>query len=229
MLTVSWDKYLIDCTIEYRSRKTLGISVMPDKRVVVVAPLNTPIVEIEKRVQKRAAWVIKQWNYFDSFGVSMPERRYISGESHFYLGRQYMLRVELGKPNSVQLKGRYINISCTPRKKAGELLKLWYRERAKIKFSEIAQPIIERFSRYGVEPSAIQIQEMDNRWGSCTNRGKIILNPALIKVSRSCIEYVITHEMTHLIHRNHTREFYSILSSEMPKWKELKDKLERFF
>jgi predicted metal-dependent hydrolase len=69
---------------------------------------------------------------------------------------------------------------------------------------------------------------MATRWGSCTNMGKIILNTELIKAPRPCIEYVITHELCHLLHRSHTKEFYDLLSTEMPDWKRWKIKLEVF-
>ncbi|MFI3306532.1 MAG: SprT family zinc-dependent metalloprotease [Rikenellaceae bacterium] len=225
---VVWDKYLIKYFVSYKARKTLGISVMPDKSVCVQAPIDSAKEEIEKRIIKRAGWIVKQWQYFDSFGEAMPERRYISGESHYYLGRQYMLKVEEGKPNSVKYKGRCFEVVCTPKSKAKELMNGWYRERAKVKFAEIAEPIIARYARYGVEPSSIYIQEMTSRWGSCTQGGKVILNTELVKMPKPCIEYVITHELTHLIHRNHTKAFYDLLEAEMPDWKRWKDKLERF-
>ena len=106
-------------------------------------------------------------------------------------------------------------------------MKAWYFERAKIKFIEIAKPIIERFTCYNVKPSVIHIQKMEFRWGSCTTKGKLILNAELIKTAKPCIKYVITHELCHLVHRNHTKEFYELLEKEMPDWKRWKEKLER--
>ena len=139
-----------------------------------------------------------------------------------------MLRVEEGKPNSAKYKGRYFEVVCTPKSKAGELMKEWYRERAKVKFAEILEPIATRFAKYNVEPTAIFIQEMENRWGSCTPKGKIILNTALIKAPKPCIEYVITHELCHLVYRDHTKDFFKLLEKEMPDWERWKDKLEKF-
>jgi hypothetical protein len=106
-------------------------------------------------------------------------------------------------------------------------MKEWYRAHAKIKFAEFAEPIIERFKKRGVEPRSLYIQEMNNRWGSCTNNGKIILNIELIKAPRPCIEYVITHELCHLVHRDHTEQFFKLLTAEMPDWQKWKEKLER--
>ena len=225
--TVIWSGRKISYTVHYSNRKTLSIVVHPDKRVEVKVPTDCNMELIRQKVAKRATWIIKQQSYFDSFGDRMPERQYISGESHYYLGRQYLLRVTEGKPNGVKYKGRCFEVVCTPKTKAKELMKIWYRERAKIKFAEIAEPIIERFARYGVEPSSIYIQEMSNRWGSCTPKKKIILNTELIKMPKPCIEYVITHELCHLIHCNHSKAFYELLEDEMPDWKRWKERLER--
>lgn len=214
--------------VRFSERKTLGITVTPEGKVVLNAPIDTTREKIEEKLLVRAGWIVKQQLYFRSFGERSPQRQYISGESHYYLGKQYMLRVTEGRPNSAKYKGRYFEVVCTPKSKAAELMKEWYRERAKAKFSDIAEPIIARFAKYGVAPSSLYIQEMENRWGSCTPKGKIILNTELIKSPKPCIEYVITHELCHLIHRDHTKAFFELLETEMPDWKRWKDKLERF-
>ena len=214
--------------IKFSERKTLVIKVYPSGSVEILSPINATIEAVEQRIQKRAPWILRQQKYFKELGVHSPEKRYISGESHYYLGRQYLLRVEEGKPNSVRYKGRCFEIICTPKSKAKELMKEWYRIHAKDKFVEYAEPIIARFAKYGVAPTSLYIQEMKNRWGSCTPKGKIILNTQLIKAPRPCIEYVITHELCHLLHPDHTKAFWELLQKEMPDWERWKNKLERF-
>ena len=214
--------------VKFSKRKTLGIKVHPTGDVEVLAPIDASAEAIEQRVLRRAQWIVRQQNYFKELGERSPEKRFISGESHYYLGRQFLLRVEEGKPNSVRYKGRYFEIVCTPACKAKELMKEWYKSHAKIKFAEFAEPIIARFEKYGVAPSSLYIQEMDNRWGSCTPKGKIILNTQLIRAPRPCIEYVITHELCHLLYPDHTKAFWELLQKEMPDWERWKNKLERF-
>lgn len=218
----------ISYSVRFSGRKSLGITVTPEGKVLINAPVDTPLGKIEEKLLKRARWIVKQQTYFRSFGERTPQKQYVSGESHYYLGKQYILRVTEGKPNSAKYKGRYFEVVCTPKTKADELMKEWYRQRAKVKFAEIAEPIITRFAKYGVAPSSLYIQEMENRWGSCTPTGKIILNTELIKAPKPCIEYVITHELCHLIYRDHTKAFFELLEAEMPDWKRWKDKLERF-
>jgi predicted metal-dependent hydrolase len=205
----------------------MAIVVRPDGSILVKVPNDASFDKIEEKVHKRASWIIKQQCYFKSFGEKTPNRKFISGESHLYLGRQYILQVKEGRPDSVKNKGHYFEVVCSSRSKAGYLMNKWYRQHAKIKFAEIAEPIIQRFKKYDVEPETIHMQEMSTRWGSCTNRGKLILNTGLIKAPRPCIEYVITHELCHLVHRNHTKAFYDLLSEEMPDWKKWKNRLEQ--
>ena len=225
--TINYGTSKIVFNVQYSNRKTVTIAVLPDGSVQVKAPENAPIEVVREKIHKRASWILRQQQYFKSFGERTPERKFISGESHLYLGRQYLLRVAKGKPDSVKYKGRYFEIVCFSKSKAKDLMNNWYRIHAKVKFAEIAEPIIQRFQRYNVEPTTIYIQEMNNRWGSCTNGGKIILNTELIKAPRPCIEYVIIHELCHLIHRNHTKAFYEVLSVEMPDWERWKNKLEQ--
>ena len=125
------------------------------------------------------------------------------------------------------LRQMILEVVCQNKKEAGRVLQLWYLERAQIKFPEYAKPIIEQFAAYGVQPKSVGIRKMEKRWGYCTTDGNIYLNPRLICAPRCCIEYVITHELCHLVHHNHNKEFYALLSKEMPHWEKWKTKLER--
>jgi predicted metal-dependent hydrolase len=217
----------IDFTLEYSSRKSLGITVTPDLDVLVKAPVNTPLDKIKEKLFKKAPWILKQQSFFLSFHPKTPARKFISGETHLYLGRQYRLRVEQNDNESVKLKGKFIVVSTTDASRVKQLVNAWYLEHAKAKFNVIAQPLIESFGKYKVEPSSIVLREMPTRWGSCTPKGKIILNPELIKAPKGCIEYVILHELCHLIHHDHTQKFIDLQSREMPHWEKWKSKLEK--
>jgi hypothetical protein len=225
--SILYGSTLIEFNIEFVERKTLGIKVHPDGTVSLKAPINATLDDIRNKVHHRAAWILRQRRYFESFGTPTTERQYISGESHLYLGRQYMLRIKEGKSNTVRYQNNILEVVCQNKKGAAKVLQLWYLERAQIKFPEYAKPIIEQFAAYGVQPKSVGIRKMEKRWGYCTKDGNIYLNPRLICAPRCCIEYVITHELCHLVHRNHTKEFYALLSKEMPHWEKWKAKLER--
>lgn len=225
--SIEYGSVAIKYVVEYRARKTLGICVHPDGSVDIKAPMETPLEQIRKHVHRRAPWICRQQRYFSSFGVHTPERKYVSGESHLYLGRQYMLRVVDSDRNEIHYKGNILEVECSNRSDVRALLLSWYRKRAEIKFQEYAAPLISRFSRYQVKPSEIKLKDMEARWGSCTASGQILLNPRLVCAPRICIEYVIVHELCHLVHRNHTKAFYELLTQEMPDWEKWKMKLER--
>lgn len=226
MESILYGSKQIDFQLQYKRRKTLGITIKPSLEVIVKAPENATLDKIKEKVRKRASWVLKQQSYFLSFQPTSPPKKYISGETHLYMGRQYRLWVQTGEKNSVAYKGRFIEVITKDKTKTKDLMRSWYRLKAKTKYAEIAEPLIQRFKRYGVEPKGIYLLEMPTRWGSCTPKGKIILNPELIKAPKPCIEYVIIHELCHLVHPHHNKKFVDLQSKEMPDWEKWKSKLE---
>lgn len=217
----------IDFQMEYTSRKSLGITVTPDLDVLVKAPAGTSIEKIQEKLRKKAPWIIRQLSFFLSFHPKMPDRKFVGGETHLYLGRQYRLKIILLGIESVKIKGKFIEITTDDKSKAKQLLDDWYLKNAKQKFHAIAQELISRFKKYNIEPNSMVLREMPTRWGSCTAKGKIILNPELIKAPKGCIEYVIIHELCHLIHHDHTQKFLDLQTKEMPDWEKWKMKLEK--
>jgi hypothetical protein len=217
----------IDFRLEYSDRKTLGITVTPEMEVLVKAPLDTSIEKVKDKIRKKAPWIIKQQSFFLSFQPKTPQRKYINGETHLYMGRQYRLKIQIGKEESVKLKGKFIEVTAIEKSKAKTLVKEWYLEHARANFYSIAEPLIERFKKYEVKPSSVVLRDMPTRWGSCTPKGKIILNPELIKAPKGCIEYVIIHELCHLIHHDHTQKFIDLQTKEMKDWARWKTKLEQ--
>jgi predicted metal-dependent hydrolase len=100
----------IEFLVEYSNRKTLGITVTPDLDVLVKAPVESSLDKIKEKLLKKAPWIIKQQSFFLSFQPKTPPRRYVGGETHLYLGRQYLLKIESGKMDSVKLKGKYLEV-----------------------------------------------------------------------------------------------------------------------
>jgi predicted metal-dependent hydrolase len=217
----------IDFHLEFSNRKSLGITVTPDLEVLVKAPVDTPIEKVKEMIRKKAPWIIRQQSFFLAFHPKMTERKYVGGETHLYLGRQYRLKIIKEGNESVKLKGRFIEIITLDKASVKQLVDDWYLQNAKKKLHAIAEELIEKFKKYNVEPTSIVLREMPTRWGSCTAKGKIILNPELIKAPKGCIEYVIIHELCHLIHHDHTQKFLDLQTREMPYWEKWKMKLEK--
>ncbi len=225
-LFVQFGSKRIDYQLSFSERKTLGITVNPDLSVLIKAPNNTPLEKIEEKILNRAPWIINQQSHFLTYYPKSLQKKYVSGETHLYLGRQYRLDIIDGKENSVKLKGAYLIVKTSDKTKTKKLVDSWYLTNARMKFKEYAEPLIKQFKKYNVEPSSIMLRDMPTRWGSCTPKGKIILNPELIKAPRGCIEYVILHELCHLVHHNHTKKFIDLQTKEMPNWEKWKLKLE---
>jgi len=226
MHQVKYGSKVIDFDIKRTNRKTLAIEVHPDSSVQLVAPENSELPKIKEKVVKRGRWIVKQQHYFEQFLPHTPVREYISGETHYYLGKRYMLKVVQGKDKSVKLKGGRLLVTTSDSRKVKNLLASWYYEHAKRKFKAKIDEGILKFKKEGVILKRMDIRRMKNRWGSCTSEGVITLNPELIKAPSKCLEYVILHELCHLIIPNHKKEFYRLLEQKMPNWKKWKNYLE---
>ncbi|MFL9832577.1 M48 family metallopeptidase [Chryseobacterium terrae] len=225
--TIQYGSVLIDYDLSFQERKNLTIKVYPDCSVKIIAPYNTPLQKIEKQIKKKAPWIIKQQREFLSYQPLTPPRLYVNGETHLYLGRQYKLRIEMGNKNEVKLfRGRII-VFCKEQKSVKEILNKWYSEKAFVHFEEVLNKTLLLFKKYNIIKPELYIRSMEKRWGSCTPNGKIILNSELIKAPKGSIEYVIVHELCHLIHYNHTKAFYDLQESIMLDWKKWKERLER--
>ncbi len=223
---IKYGSRTIDYELSFNERKTLGIKVYPDCTVKVIAPLDSPKDKIEIKVKEKARWIIKQQNEFLSYHPLTPPRKFINGETHMYLGRQYRIKIILGNKNEVKLyRGRLI-LQMKEGGNAEAILNGWYRDKSKIHFRTILDSLFPKFSKYNLETPELSIRNMPTRWGSCTSKGKVILNPELIKAPKGSIEYVITHELCHLIEHNHTSAFYSLQERIMPDWKKWKEILE---
>ncbi|MCA6381216.1 MAG: M48 family metallopeptidase [Cytophagales bacterium] len=225
--SIQFGSKTIDFRLEYSGRRSLGITVTPEMEVLVRAPTDTSIEKIKEKIRKKAPWIIKQQSFFLSFQPKTPQRKYVSGETHLYLGRQYRLQIKIGKEESVRLKGKFIVVTVAEKSRTKDLLSSWYLEHARLKFHSVAAPLIDKFKKHKVEPSSIVLREMPTRWGSCTPKGKIILNPELIKAPKGCIEYVIIHELCHLVHHDHTQRFLDLQTKQMNDWEKWKMKLEK--
>jgi predicted metal-dependent hydrolase len=211
------------------ARKTMEIAVLPDGSVVVKVPAGADPHLIEHKLYKRARWILRQQSYFSQFNPRTPARRYISGETHLYLGRQYRLKVSRGKDNSVKLIRGFFHITCNGSAGPDEvqrLLSTWYMDKARMHFSESLERCLKKFRRLGIAKPRIAIKRMRTRWGSLSSKGTLTLNADLIRAPQECIDYVVIHELCHLKHRDHGTAFYQLLDAVVPDWERIKHRLE---
>ncbi len=217
--------------LSFRIRQKLAINVHPDRQVSVVAPSGSAVDVILARVQRRAGWIAKQRAHFNQFHPLPPGRRFVSGETHLFLGRQYRLKVLLGATEKVRLVGRFLRVSVRDPKDVGRIERLverWYRDRAEDLFPRRLRAILDGTSSLMALTPRLVIRTMTKRWGSCTRAKNILLNIDLIKTPLYCIEYVIAHELAHLRVHRHGPEFERALARIMPDWRRRKERLGRF-
>lgn len=220
--------YQYEYVLVTQERKTLSLTVQPDMALIVKCPHKMSEDKIETFLRKKWSWMNKQLRFFEKFERSLYKKEYVSGESFIYLGRQYKLIVKRESEDRVSLtKGKlYVFTSQGVRnsKHNRNLIDQWYQQRVEKIFLERYSEMLNHFGHK--DGPDLVIKKMDKRWGSFTNSNRILLNPRLIHASKDCIDYVIAHELCHLTHKNHNKDFWKLLNKKYPEWEKIKEKLE---
>lgn len=207
----------------------IKIHVHPNAEVEVEAPVHATETEIFRAVLRRARWIAKQRELaLEAQSFRLP-REYISGETHFYVGRRYQLKVVRNKeePERVNLKGNKIIVvsrsddPVSVRRRLGT----WYRQRGEDYFGRRLEAVSLSLAWLSDRPG-LKLIPMKKQWGSCSPDGNIHLNPSLIRAPSDCIDYVIAHELCHLREHNHSKRFYELLRHAMPNWQHVKARLD---
>ena len=210
-------------------RKTVSVTIYPDARVVIRVPKRLPQEKINNIVKSKEDWIIKKIQYFKENQLQeIKQKEYVNGEVFYFLGKKYELKILDGKKNNVQIIDNTILVEVKQGSVKNILLK-WFAVQAQNVFNQRLYYCFELFSRkYSYQFPTLKIRKMKARWGSMSNKGGMVMNALLIHTPVECIDYVITHELCHLKHKNHSKEFYQTQETFMPNWKELKKKLESF-
>ena len=226
-----YGKHTYEYFLVYEERKTVALSVQPNLNIIIKCPIQYDTLKIENFLKRKWLWIEEQVKYFQKYKQTTSKKEYVSGESFVYLGRQYKLLVKSAKSSEVSLSHGRLSVqthrSLRNTQTNKKLLERWYEERTEVVFNERLEFMLKKFKYDFV--TELVIRKMSKRWGSYLSTKKIILNPLLIKASKECIDYVIVHELCHMRHKNHTKQFYKLLESKMPDWEKLKEKLEMRF
>lgn len=228
---IRYGEHTIDFSITRRDRTTLEIAVEPDASVMVAAPLDATIEVIKAKVHKRAAWIRRQQNFFIQYMPRTPERRFVAGETHLYLGRQYRLKLVAHTQERVKLIRGFITVQTHRPGRPNvtrDLVETWYREKAHLKFRERIEVNLQRFSNPDAfRPEGLIVRHLRQRWGSMSPSHRLLLNHRLIEAPVDAIDYVITHELCHIAEPHHGAKFFALMDRVMPDWPKRKGRLER--
>lgn len=211
--------------------KNLHLSVLPPNgRIRVTSPLEVKDSAIRSLIATRLSWIHKQQNKFAE-QERQTFREYVSGESHYLFGKRFKLeRVEVNAAPQVSQKGvtkllLQVRPGTTP-EKCEAVMKDWYR-------GEL-HPVIDTYvkkweKKIGVKAKSVNIRYMKTKWGTCNkDKGAVWFNLELAKKPHSTIEYVVVHELVHLIERTHDERFIALMDKHLPKWRSEREKLNRF-
>lgn len=203
-------------------RRTLEITVARGGLVEVRAPEGPPIERIENRLRARRAWIRRK------LAASVPSecdppRRFDSGASHRYLGRQYRLKVTEGVRTHVHVRGGRLHVEVRDPNDASQVQRAvvaWMRQRARTVIPQRVAQLTSLAAFADLQPTGVAVRAMKTRWGSCSASGRLLLNSQLIELPTSAIDYVIAHELCHLRVPEHGARFERLLSRLMPDWRE---------
>ncbi len=225
MQQIELGNILID--VELKDIKNVHLSVYPPNgKVKIAAPVRMDIDTIRVFAINKLRWIKKQQETFRNQERESP-REYISKESHYYQGKRYLLKiVEHNARPKVILTHSVIELYIRPNtsiEKRKEIIDEWYREQLK----NTVPKLIEKWEdKIGVKTNEFGIKKMRTKWGTCnTDAKRIWLNLELAKKPVECLEYIVVHELVHLLERSHNEKFIRMMNDFMPKWKFYRDEL----
>jgi len=215
--------------VEYKDIKNIHLSVHPPNgKVRISAPRRMELDTIRVFAISKLKWIKKQQDVFKK-QVRETQREYLTRESHYFLGKRYLLKViERDASPKVVLKKTEIQIFVRPdttSEKRKEILDEWYR----LEIKGIATPLIAEWEKkIGVQLQEFGIKRMRTKWGTCNQAAKRIwLNLELAKKPLECIEYIIVHELIHILEPHHKEKFIALMDHHLPKWRFLREELNR--
>lgn len=218
--------------LEQKPVKNLNLRIRRDGSVFVSAHPAISVERIDAFVAGKGGYIRSAQKRFQEMAQYAPKpKQYVSGETFYLLGRGVRLSVEKDVRDAISNDGVYLHLQTKDPddfSKKQRLVTAYLDEQCHAAFSEILSEIYPTFQKYGISMPALRIRSMETRWGSClAQKGIITLNKRLLEAPRHCIEYVVMHELCHFLHPDHSKHFYTFLTTLMPDWRERKSILDQ--
>lgn len=218
----------IDIQVINKGIKNMYISVhRPDGWVRITAPKRMKDEDIWKFAVSKLGWIKKQRAKYQNLEIQ-PQKEYITGEKHYFQGRAYLLNViYTNKKQKVEIHNNQMDLYIredSTREQREKVMIEWYRSQLK---EEIPKFIDKWEQVMGVKVNSFGVKQMKTKWGTCnTNAKRIWINLELAKMNPKCLEYIVVHEMVHLLERYHNKRFYAFMDKYLPGWKEIREELK---
>lgn len=203
----------IEYSLERSNRKTIGMSVERDYGVSLAAPKKVSCEDIDSIIESKRYWIYKAQAEQNLLNNSRVSREFVDGEGFLFLGKSYRLRLEADLPAALSLSEGYFLLNEEDISKGREVFKKFYKQNGLL----ILKERIEYFqNKLGIKPSSLRIMELKNRWASTSDVNSLNFNWKIFMAPLSVIDYIIVHEMAHMIENNHSDKFWSIVESVIP-------------
>jgi predicted metal-dependent hydrolase len=212
----------VEYSVVYSKRKTISITVERDRSVVVRAPIGTSMDQIDQLVQKKGFWIYDKTKHKQKYSLEGTEKEFVAGASIPYLGTDYRLDVSRQSFDGIRFDEKF-EISRKSARRASEVFKAWYVQEAQ----KLILPLVKEYAtKLGAEYHSVKIADLKYRWGSCTPKNNLNFNWRLIKAPIRVIEYIIVHELAHLLEANHTERFWQMVKTQIPDYIRAKEWLK---
>jgi predicted metal-dependent hydrolase len=198
----------------------MSIEVEAPRKVTVIAPMGLNADEVLEKVKAKSQWIVQKLFEIREIEHRKGIKQYVNGESFLYMGRNYSLHIEIEANRKLAeaklSRGKLIVFTpSNDEEMIRKALIAWYRAKAREKIIERVNYYLPNFD---VEPSLIIIKEQQKRWGSCTSKKKLLFNWKCIMAPANVLDYIVVHEMCHLVHMDHSKEYWQLLQRVMPDY-----------
>jgi predicted metal-dependent hydrolase len=209
-------------------RGTVALAVEPTGEVLLTAPVAVPVERLDRVVHQKARWIVEHWRRSKAVGREQVTRDFVSGESFYYLGRQYRLRVRRGGAE-VRLHRGWLDVSIAaqddqPTVVRG-LLVDWYKAQASRRLPE---RVAYWAKKLDVDVAKVLVRDQQKRWASCDPAATLRFNWRVVQATAALADYVVAHELVHILHRHHGAAFWRVLGRVMPDYEKRREQLRRW-
>lgn len=230
-ITFNYENRVLDVDVIYKKRKNISIKIIPKDKIQIIAPNKVSREVLENTIDKNSKWIVSKLNKFKHMEDCFLKRDYVDGEVYYYKGRPYNLKIIKDKNthnekkyNYISIKDENIEIRTNNWKKEDlkESLKKWY----KLQSEEVVMDRLDYLRKESeifakIQPNLIKVKEQKKIWGSCNLYKNIYINSKISMLPVEAIDYILVHEFCHILHMNHSKDFYKSVEEIMPNYKEI--------
>lgn len=224
-LSYQYGTQQIEFEVVYRKRKTLAIEIEAPDRITAIVPIGLDDAGILELVKSKSKWIVSKLFEIREIEHQQSHKQYVNGESFPYLGRNYSLDIHLmpagSFPEAKLYRGKLVVVTPTRDETViRKALENWYRDKAREKIEERLAYYLVYFD---TAPKRLVIKNQQKRWGSCTKNKELLFNWKCVMCPSPILDYIVVHEMCHLVHMNHSEAYWELLKKVLPDYEKRKE------